>query len=161
MNDLSGKYLPKAFVPLGSHLFGKGSALGSYISQTLQQLKRFYSTVKEFHHEVCPFMLSSWFCAIFPALISFSPILKITGSKEFVQREIFSWLICWNFRILSTESHSFTRCGAIWSFYFFLLFLNASMEDDLVKLDLRYHLVVKLFILVSPKPQSSKWLRNK
>lgn len=33
--------------------FGKGSTIKYYMSQALQQLRRFYSAIKKYHHQVC------------------------------------------------------------------------------------------------------------
>ncbi|CAK7350537.1 unnamed protein product [Dovyalis caffra] len=49
-SNLSGEYLPNAHGLLRSHL-GEESALRAYVSQTFLWLKRFYSMVKESHHE--------------------------------------------------------------------------------------------------------------
>ncbi|XP_015571871.1 uncharacterized protein LOC8258427 isoform X1 [Ricinus communis] len=49
MNDLSSKYLPSSLRPLGLNSFGNWR---SYIFQTLNQLRRFFSTMKESHHEL-------------------------------------------------------------------------------------------------------------
>ncbi|KAB5560633.1 hypothetical protein DKX38_005590 [Salix brachista] len=48
---LSGEHLPNAHGLFSSH-FSEESALRAYESQTFSWLKRFYSTVKESHHEV-------------------------------------------------------------------------------------------------------------
>ncbi|XWS19637.1 hypothetical protein CRYUN_Cryun31cG0032800 [Craigia yunnanensis] len=53
ISDLSGRHLPKMFGSLDSYSLGKGSAIKYYMSQALQQLRRFYSATKKYHHEVC------------------------------------------------------------------------------------------------------------
>ncbi|CAI0468873.1 unnamed protein product [Linum tenue] len=50
INDLNGKHISKAIQT--SKRFGEESGFSSYISSTLEQLKRLYSTVKEFHFEL-------------------------------------------------------------------------------------------------------------
>ncbi|KAK0578207.1 hypothetical protein LWI29_006741 [Acer saccharum] len=51
VNDLSGQHLPKLFGIFDSYSPGKGVILNSYMSQALQQFKRFFSAFKKFHHE--------------------------------------------------------------------------------------------------------------
>ncbi|KAG5246991.1 tropomyosin [Salix suchowensis] len=52
---LSGEHLPNAHGLFSSH-FSEESALRAYVSQTFSWLKRFYSTVKESHHELQVFI---------------------------------------------------------------------------------------------------------
>ncbi|CAL1398078.1 unnamed protein product [Linum trigynum] len=50
INDLNGKHISKAIQT--SKRFGEESGFSSYISSSLEQLKRLYSTVQEFHFEL-------------------------------------------------------------------------------------------------------------
>ncbi|KAK1557232.1 hypothetical protein Q3G72_020838 [Acer saccharum] len=52
VNDLFGQHLPKLFGIFDSYSPGKGVILNSYMSQALQQFKRFFSAFKKFHHEL-------------------------------------------------------------------------------------------------------------
>ncbi|KAA3478940.1 tropomyosin isoform X2 [Gossypium australe] len=52
-NDLSERHLPKMLGALEYYSFGKGSTIKYYMSQALRQLRRFYSAIKKYHHQVC------------------------------------------------------------------------------------------------------------
>ncbi|XP_022720451.1 uncharacterized protein LOC111278169 isoform X2 [Durio zibethinus] len=56
ISHLSGRHLPKMFKALDSYSLGKGSAIKYYMSQALQQLRRFYSAAKKYHHELQGFI---------------------------------------------------------------------------------------------------------
>ncbi|KAK8551516.1 hypothetical protein V6N12_040153 [Hibiscus sabdariffa] len=56
INDISGRHLPKMFKALDSYSLGKGTIIKSYMSQAPQQLRRFYWTIKKFHHELQGFI---------------------------------------------------------------------------------------------------------
>ncbi|XWS19636.1 hypothetical protein CRYUN_Cryun31cG0032700 [Craigia yunnanensis] len=55
VSDLSGRHLPKMFGALDSYSLGKGSAI-KYMSQALQQSRRFYCATKKYHHELQGFI---------------------------------------------------------------------------------------------------------
>ncbi|KAG4183341.1 hypothetical protein ERO13_A09G104400v2, partial [Gossypium hirsutum] len=52
-NDLFERHLPRMLGALEYYSFGKGSTIKYYMSQALQQLRRFYSAIKKYHHQVC------------------------------------------------------------------------------------------------------------
>ncbi|GMI91561.1 hypothetical protein like AT1G28410 [Hibiscus trionum] len=56
INDVSGRHLPKMFKALDSYSLEKGTIIKSYMSQALQQLRRFYLAIKMFHHELQGFI---------------------------------------------------------------------------------------------------------
>ncbi|XP_021294902.1 tropomyosin [Herrania umbratica] len=56
ISDLSERHLPKMFGALGSNSLSKGSAINYYIPQALQQLRRLYSAIKKYHHELQGFI---------------------------------------------------------------------------------------------------------
>ncbi|TYH02314.1 hypothetical protein ES288_A09G130900v1, partial [Gossypium darwinii] len=51
-NDLFERHLPRMLGALEYYSFGKGSTIKYYMSQALQQLRRFYSAIKKYHHQV-------------------------------------------------------------------------------------------------------------
>ncbi|MBA0724176.1 hypothetical protein Golax_020884 [Gossypium laxum] len=55
-NDLSERHLPKMLGALEYYSFGKGSTIKYYMSQALQQLRRFYSAIKKYHHQLQGFI---------------------------------------------------------------------------------------------------------
>ncbi|GAV60328.1 hypothetical protein CFOL_v3_03859, partial [Cephalotus follicularis] len=56
IDDLSGKHIPKVLEMLHLKLFGMESCLSSYLYQTQQQLKGFFSTVQKYHHKLQGFV---------------------------------------------------------------------------------------------------------
>ncbi|XVF87433.1 hypothetical protein PTKIN_Ptkin18bG0119800 [Pterospermum kingtungense] len=54
--DLSERHLPKMLGALDSYSWVKVSAIKYYMYQALQQLRRFYSATKEYHHELQGFI---------------------------------------------------------------------------------------------------------
>ncbi|KAL5774393.1 hypothetical protein ACOSP7_011950 [Xanthoceras sorbifolium] len=52
VKNLSGQHLPKLFGIFDSYSSGEGAILNSYMSQALQQFKRFFLAFKKFHHEL-------------------------------------------------------------------------------------------------------------
>ncbi|EOY28168.1 hypothetical protein QUC31_012884 [Theobroma cacao] len=56
ISDLSERHVPKMFGALGSNSLSKGSAINYYISQALQQLRRLFSAIKKYHHELQGFI---------------------------------------------------------------------------------------------------------
>ncbi|KAK5803653.1 hypothetical protein PVK06_031301 [Gossypium arboreum] len=50
-NDLFERHLPRMLGALEYYSFGKGSTIKYYMSQALQQLRRFYSAIKKYHHQ--------------------------------------------------------------------------------------------------------------
>ncbi|PPD66230.1 hypothetical protein GOBAR_DD36896 [Gossypium barbadense] len=51
IDGISGRHLPKLFKALDAYSLGKGPIIRYYVSQALQQLKRFYSAIRRFHPE--------------------------------------------------------------------------------------------------------------
>ncbi|KAB2065737.1 hypothetical protein ES319_A09G110900v1 [Gossypium barbadense] len=51
-NDLFERHLPRMLGALEYYSFGKGSTIKYYMSQALQQLRRFYSAIKKYHHQI-------------------------------------------------------------------------------------------------------------
>ncbi|XP_021636946.2 uncharacterized protein LOC110632884 isoform X2 [Hevea brasiliensis] len=99
INDLSGEYLPKSLGPLGSHLFGMESAFGSYISQTLHQLERFFSTVKESHHELQGFIKREMERHEFSARIANEELVFFVASALIIFPVLSAWML------LSSQLH--------------------------------------------------------
>ncbi|OMO65225.1 Glycosyl transferase, family 35 [Corchorus olitorius] len=56
IRDLSERHLPKMFGALDSYSFGKGSTIKYYMSQALQQVRRLWSAIKKYHHELQGFI---------------------------------------------------------------------------------------------------------
>ncbi|XVE88100.1 hypothetical protein DITRI_Ditri19aG0041300 [Diplodiscus trichospermus] len=56
ISDLSGRHLPRIFEALDSYSLDKGSIIKYYMSQALQKLRRFYSEIKKYHHELQGFI---------------------------------------------------------------------------------------------------------
>ncbi|KAF2303287.1 hypothetical protein GH714_016368 [Hevea brasiliensis] len=99
INDLSGEYLPKSLGPLGSHLFGMESAFGSYISQILHQLERFFSTVKESHHEMQGFIKREMERHEFSARIANEELVFFVASALIIFPVLSAWML------LSSQLH--------------------------------------------------------
>ncbi|XWS12602.1 hypothetical protein CRYUN_Cryun37aG0104300 [Craigia yunnanensis] len=64
IRDLSGRPLLNTFGALDSYSLGKGSTIKYYMSQAVQQLRRFYSEIKKYHPEASALItfpiLSAW-----------------------------------------------------------------------------------------------------
>ncbi|KAK5831363.1 hypothetical protein PVK06_015159 [Gossypium arboreum] len=56
IDGISGRHLPKLFKALDAYSLGKGPIIRYYVSQALQQLKRFYSAIRRFHPELQAFI---------------------------------------------------------------------------------------------------------
>ncbi|CAN0853178.1 hypothetical protein LINGRAHAP2_LOCUS5551 [Linum grandiflorum] len=52
MDDLHGRYIQRTLRSLNQWLLGDASAMRPYVSYIVEQLKRFFATVKESHFEV-------------------------------------------------------------------------------------------------------------
>ncbi|OAY26240.1 uncharacterized protein LOC110603055 [Manihot esculenta] len=99
INYLSSEYLPNSLGPLGLHLFGAESAFGSYISQSLHQLERFFSTMKESHHELQGFIKREMGRHEFTAQIANDELVFFVASALIIFPILSAWML------LSSQLH--------------------------------------------------------
>lgn len=89
---LSGEYLPNAHGLLSSH-FSEESALRAYVSQTFSWLKRFYSTVKESHHELQVFVKQEMERHEFTACLANQEIVFFVASALIIFPVLSAWIL--------------------------------------------------------------------
>ncbi|KAF9683604.1 hypothetical protein SADUNF_Sadunf04G0031200 [Salix dunnii] len=89
---LSGEHLPNAQGLFTSH-FSEESALRAYVSQTFSWLKRFYSTVKESHHELQVFIKQEMERHEFTACLANKEIVFFVASALIIFPVLSAWIL--------------------------------------------------------------------
>ncbi|CAN1807155.1 hypothetical protein LINPERHAP1_LOCUS24923 [Linum perenne] len=93
MDDLHGRYIPRILGSLNQWLLGDASTLRPYVSYTMEQLKRFYATVKEFHFELQSLIKHIMEDYELTASIANSEVVFFVASALIVFPALSAWLI--------------------------------------------------------------------
>ncbi|CAN1129643.1 hypothetical protein LINPERPRIM_LOCUS17562 [Linum perenne] len=93
MDDLHGRYIPRTLGSLNQWLLGDASTLRPYVSYTMEQLKRFYATVKEFHFELQSLIKHIMEDYELTASIANSEVVFFVASALIVFPALSAWLI--------------------------------------------------------------------